>query len=268
MNVGGACSPAPCDGSHSPIWVNLPGVGHTLTPGLTKPTIDLAAAYRAANPGPALNQGCPNGSNVPNNFFDNDHTLNDSDGNINLFPSGVSYDCKAGSNEIKWNGTNTLLVSGAFYFDGNLSLSGNQSIVYSGEGTLYFTGTIGQSGTTKLCGITACTTQWDTTKNVLILVAGCQNATGGTVTSCVTLSGNTTLQAGIYSNNDYSISGSAVNMGPVISSSGTFSGNASQFVPLGSVPTSAPSVSVTTTQTVTTTTTVDGNPSAPSNWNG
>ena len=268
MNVGGACSPSPCDGSHSPIWVNVPGVGNTLTPSLTKPSIDLASNYNNTNPGPATGHSCQVGSNVPTNFFDNNTTLNDSNGNVNLFPSGVSYDCKAGSNEIKWDGTKNLLVNGVFYFDGNLSLSGSTNIVYTGEGTIYFTGTISQSGTTQLCGIASCTTLWDTTKNVLILVAGCRNSTGGTISNCVSLSGNSKLQAGIYSNNDYSISGSAVNMGPVIASVGTFSGSASQFVPLSSVPSSAPAGSTTSTTTVTTTTTVDGNPGAPSNWNG
>jgi hypothetical protein len=139
MNVVGACSPAPCDGSHSPIWVNLPGVGNTLTPMLTMPSIDLGGTYSSADPGPALGHGCPAGSNVPTNFFDNDHVLNASDGNINLFPSGVSYDCRDGSNEIKWNGSGGFYVNCTFYFDGNLALGGNSTIVYSGEGALYFT---------------------------------------------------------------------------------------------------------------------------------
>jgi Tfp pilus assembly protein PilX len=271
MNVVGACSPAPCDGQHSPIWVNAPGVGHTLTPTLTKPTIDLPTTYNTVNPGPALGHACPVGSNVPTSFFDNNTTLNDSDGNINLFPSGHPYDCKVGSNEIKWDGVNKLTVNGTFYFDGNLAMSGNSKIVYSGEGTLYFTGTMSFSGTTSLCGIRNCTTQWDTTKNVLVLVAGCQNSAGGTISSgCVSISGTNTLQVGIYSNTDYSISGTAVNMGPVIATNGSFSGNATQMIPFATLPSGAPTLTTTTTvtQTDTTTTTVDGNPESPSKWNG
>ena len=273
MNVAGSCSPSPCDGLHDPIWVNVPGVGHTLTPTLTKPTINLPATYASSNPGPALGHACQAGSNVPANFFDNDTTLNDSNGNVysKIFPSGQSYDCKVGSNEIKWDGVNKLTVNGTFYFDGSLSMSGNANIVYKGEGTLYFTSSMSFSGTTSLCGITNCTTQWDTGKNVLVLVAGCRNSSGGTISSgCVSISGTNTLQVGIYSNTDYSISGTAMNMGPVIATTGSFSGNATQMIPFATLPSGAPALTetTTTTQTDTTTTTYDGNPETPSKWNG
>jgi Tfp pilus assembly protein PilX len=273
MNVAGSCSPAPCDGSHNPIWVNVPGVGHTLTPTLTKPTISLPTTYANANPGPALGHACQAGSNVPANFFDNDTTLNNSNGNVysKIFPSGQSYDCKVGSNEIKWDGVNKLFVSGTFYFDGSLSMTGNNNIVYTGEGTLYFTSTMSFAGTTSLCGIVNCTTQWDTGHNVLVLVAGCQNSSGGSISSgCVSITGTNKLQVGIYSNTDYSIAGTAVNMGPVIATNGSFSGNATQMIPFATLPAGAPAMTTTTTltETDTTTTTYDGNPETPSKWNG
>jgi Tfp pilus assembly protein PilX len=269
LNVVGACSPSPCDGSHTPIWVNVPGVGHVLSPVLTKPPIDLQGTYASSNPGPATGHDCPAGSSVPSNFFDNNHTLNDSDGTINLFPSGQPYDCVVGSNEIKWDGASKLTVNGSFYFDGNLSITGNQSIVYSGLGSLYFTGTIGVSGNATFCGITNCTTLWDTSHNALILVAGCQNSSGATITSgCVSLSGNNVLQTGIYSVSDYTISGNAVNMGPVIADSASFSGNVNQMIPFTATVPNEPGNTTTTTVTTTTTITTDGNPQAPTNWNG
>jgi Tfp pilus assembly protein PilX len=271
LNVAGACSPAPCDGSHTPIWVNVPGVGHTLTPVLTKPPVDLAGNYANDNPGPATGHDCQAGSAVPTSFFDNDHVLNKSNGTINLFPAGKPYDCLVGSNEIKWNGSNTLLVNGAFYFDGSMSLSGATAITYTGRGTLYFTGTISQSGSTSLCGIAACTGQWNPNTNAIVLVAGCWSNTTGTVlvtSGCVSISGSAKLQTGIYSVTDIGLSGSAVNMGPMISNSLTISGSVGQMLPFHTVPPGAPVNSTTTTVTTSTTTTSDGTPQAPTNWNG
>jgi hypothetical protein len=255
-------------GNHNPIWDSR--ARHTLRPLLATPRIALRATDAWANPGPALGHACPVGSNVPTNFFDNNTLRNDSNGSINLFPSGHPYNCTVGSNQLIWDGTNHLTVNGTFYFDGNLSMSGNTAIVYSGEGTIYFTGSLSFSGTTSLCGITNCTTQWDTGHNVLVLVAGCRNSTNGTMSGCVSISGNNTLQIGIYSNNDYSISGTAVNMGPVIATSGTFSGNATQMIPFATLPSGAPTNTVTETETSTSTvtTTFDGNPQPATNWNG
>jgi hypothetical protein len=90
------------------------------------------------------------------------------------------------------------------------------------------------------------------------------------MSGCVSISGNNTLQVGIYSNNDYSIAGTAVNMGPVIATSGTFSGNATQMIPFATLPSGAPTdtVTVTETSTSTVTTTFDGNPQPATNWNG
>jgi hypothetical protein len=80
--------------------------------------------------------------------------------------------------------------------------------------------------------------------------------------------GQRTVQVGIYSSQDYSISGTATNMGPVITQNGSFAGDASSFIPLQTVPDGAPINTTTTTVTTTVTTTTDGTPSAPSNWDG
>jgi Tfp pilus assembly protein PilX len=268
LNVAGACTPAPCDGSHDPIWVNVPGVGNTLTPTIAKPTVDLAGSYASANPGPT--NPCPTGSNVPANFFDNDAALNRSDGSANLFPSGKPYDCKVGSNELRWDGAGNLYVDGTFYFDGDLTMNAGTHVVYSGKGTIYFTGTIALSGNANLCGVSGCSAAgWQPDTNALVLVAGCRSSSGGTIASgCVSISGGFVLQAGIYSNTDYSISGTAVNMGPVVASSGSFSGNVTQMIPFRDPPAGAPANTTTTTVTTTTTTTTDGNPSSPGNWSG
>ena len=258
MNVVGSCSPAPCDGSHSPIWVNAPGVGHIVTPVVTKPPIDLPGNYASAAPGPL--SPCQAGSGVPTPFFDNDTTLNNSLGNVNLFPSGVAYDCKSGANELKWDGSSKLTVNGAFYFDGSLSMSGNLGVTYTGKGTIYFTGSINMSGNSYLCGIANCTTSWNPNTNVLVLVAGCwANSTGSSKTaSCVNLSGNNNLQAGTYVTTGYFQSGNATNMGPVITDSATLSGNSGVLLPIHNLPPGAPA----------NTSTVSLPPSPVKNWSG
>ncbi|MBV8258621.1 MAG: hypothetical protein JO073_12465 [Actinobacteria bacterium] len=270
LNVVGACTPAPCDGSHSPIWVNVPGVGHTLTPNVTKPVVNLPATYSGSNPGPLY--ACQAGSNVPASFFDNNTSLDDSDGTINLFPSGHPYDCHVGSNEIKWDGVKNLLVNGSFYFDGNFSLSGNTNVVYSGLGTLFFTGTLSFSGNTSVCGVSTCTAAgWQPNTNALVMVAGCQNSSGHLITSgCVSVTGNVTTQIGFYSTTDFTTSGNPTNMGPIVTTSASFSGNVSQMLPFHNPPTSAPANTTTTqvTTTTTVTTTTDGAPGTPQGWSG
>jgi Tfp pilus assembly protein PilX len=268
MNVVGACTPAPCDGSSKPIWVFAPGVGHSLMPpNVTKPVVDLPGTYANADPGP-LNP-CQAGSNVPAHFFDNDTTLNRSDGSINLFPSGHPYDCVIGSNELRWDGAGSFHVNGTFYFDGDLAPASTH-VVYTGKGTLYFTGTITGNSNTYLCGVSDCSAAgWEPATNAIVLVAGCRNSSGGTITSgCVVLNGGFTLQAGIYSNTDYNINGGAVNMGPVVTSTATFLGDMSQLIPLHDPPPGTPGDPTTTTITTTTTMTTDGSPSSPGGWSG
>jgi Tfp pilus assembly protein PilX len=261
LNVVGACSPAPCDGFHSPIWVNVPGVGHTLSPVLTKPPVYLQANYDA--------QQAQTWTGCPANFFDNDTTRNTSDGSINLFPAGQPYDCTSGTNEIKWDGVNKLTANGVFYFDGNESITTGTKILYSGKATFYFNGTFSQSGSSQLCGITNCTGNWDPSTNVLVIVAGCMDSTGSEITSgCVSVSGSAKLQAGLYSVTDYAISGTAMDMGPIITSSADFSGTISQMLPFHDLPPNAPSNTDTITSTTQTVVTTDGNPGSAGNWSG
>jgi hypothetical protein len=266
MNVVGTCTPAPCDGSHNPIWVNSPGVGHTLDPVVTKPTIDLAATYATTNPGPATGHACQTGSGVPSPFFDNDTTLNNSVSSVNLVPSGQSYDCIIGSNEIKWDGSSKLTVNGTFYFDGNLSLNGSQKIIYKGIGTLFFTGTVKFTSSEKFCGDKDCTAGWDTSKNVVAFVAGCwSNSTGSTLVKyattgsyCFDIAGSNNVQIPVYAVTDYHISGSATNMGPAIADTVTMQGNATTLLPLHTLPSDAPAVIGA----------VYPQASAPTNWSG
>ncbi len=147
----------------------------TGTPNLAKPVIDLAGWYKDALPGPK--NPCTSGS-FPGGF-DNDTTQNNSNGTINLTPA-AAYDCIFASGgvvqgEVKWTpgSPGTLLVNGTVFFDGNLVA--NTSFNYTGRATFYFGGTITLGAGVNVCGISGCTSSWNTNTNMLILVSGSPN---------------------------------------------------------------------------------------------
>ena len=262
MNVGGSCSPATqCAADTTPFFVSAPGVGHTV-PVINKPAVDFPTYYASTNPGPASGHGCGTGSTgVPSNFFDNDTTMNDSNGSINLFP-GSNYDCKGTSGEIKWNAstkTLTFIKVGAndpqFYFDGNLVVAGNTTIIYQGRGQLFFTGIISMSGQYNLCGISGCTSSWDNNTNQLFLLADCWKDAAGDLTHvtsgdpyCLDLTGQNTLQANAWVNTDYHAGGQASDTGPVITDTASIAGNPTQLIPLHNAPANLPGATISTQQ--------------------
>ncbi len=270
MNVVGACSPAfGCTHDTNPFYVSSLG---TSIPNVTKPAIDFPTQYATANPGPAAGHGCGAGSSgVPANFFDNDTTMNDSDGNINLFPAS-NYDCKGTSGEIKWTAsTHTLqfIKVGSndpqFYFDGNLILAGNTTVTYVGRGQLFFTGAVNMSGQFNLCGIASCTNLWDNNTNQLFLFADCWKDAAGDQLSvangdayCFDLQGQNTLQADAWVATDYHSGGQAQDTGPVITTSALVAGNPTQLIPLKNAPADLPG----------TTGTIPQPAGAPYNWSG
>ncbi len=159
----------PCNSSDAILAHSYP----TGTANLTKPVIDLATWYKDSLPGPQHN--CTSGSFAGG--FDNDSAQNNSLGTVNLTPASA-YDCKftdaAGNvdGEVKWTpgSPGTLLVNGTVFWDGNLVVS--SSFNYTGRATFYFGGTITLNSGVSVCGITACTSSWNTNTNMLVLVAG------------------------------------------------------------------------------------------------
>ncbi len=248
-----------CNGKQTPLWATtinssvdvtpqMPCIGQSSTldpqcPSSTASWSTLTAAYAAQK---ALTQtGCPA------NLFDNDTTLNNSDASITSAMFGATnYDCKVGSNEIKYTvtsgsgcGTGTLTVSGTFYFDGSLSMGCGLKIVYSGQATMYFTGTVTQAGGTQLCGIASCTASWNPTTAGIIFIAGCwTNSTGSTLAAskCVYITGGSTAQWGAYATTAYQIDGGSANMGPVLANSLTVGGGSSTLIPFNVMPPGTP----------------------------
>jgi Tfp pilus assembly protein PilX len=161
----------PCTSSDN-VWANQYIAS---TPTLTKPVIDLTTWYTAAAPGPSHACTSPTGSPPA---FDNDGVQNGTAPAVSL-TTGAAYDCKfvngAGvvSGEIKWTpgSPGQFVITGTIFYDGNISFDSNA--VYSGRGVIYAAGTIVINA--NLCGVAACDTTWDTSANLLVLVAGSNN---------------------------------------------------------------------------------------------
>ena len=259
LQVGGTCNGVTpgtgvCDGSHSPIYAKsasgsldvtpqMPCIGqpNSLNPLCTTANGDngnWATLYAKYSTQAGLAKtGCPA------NLLDNDSTLNNSDTSISSVMFGnTDYDCKVGSNEIKWtHSSKTLYVNGTLYFDGSLTLSG--TVVYSGLATLYFTGGVSGGSNTNFCGISGCTASWNTNANAIVFVAGCwANSTGSSLisSSCVSLTGGAKAQFGAYVTTNYLVDGNSANYGPILANSLSLNGGTSSLIPFSQMPPGTP----------------------------
>jgi hypothetical protein len=257
LQVAGTCNSVTagtgvCDGNHSPIYASSVRNSLDVTPAM--PCIGQPSSWDAqctgSNDGTwstlhtqyntqagIAKTGCPAG------LFDNDSTLNNSDTSISSVMFGTTdYDCKVGSNEIKWtHSSNSLYVSGTLDFDGSLTLSG--TITYSGQATMYFTGGVNTNGSASFCGIANCTSAWNPNTNGIIFIAGCwANSTGSSLTTsgCVNLGGSSNVQFGAYVTTDYATSGSASNMGPVLANTLNLGGTTQTIIPFSVMPPGTP----------------------------
>lgn len=253
---------AACDGSHGNIWVAAPGVGSSV-PTEQMPSVDFASEYQHDV------HSCGAGSTgIPTNFFDNDTVANNSNGTINLFPSGHPYDCKNGSNELKWDGSSTLTINGVFFFDGSINMNaGGLHVVYANSwGGLVITGTFSISNGVTLCGQHSCKDTWDPSTNVLTIEAACWNpnsqTTMSTSSNCVSIAGGASVQAPVWDNGMFYVDNGSSDMAPILTDYFTTAGGFKEMLPLHTVPPWLPS------NTTTTTTTVTHPPNPPTGWNG
>jgi hypothetical protein len=229
--TGGSPNPHPCT-SGDKVYANT--ISQTPST-LTRPTVDLDQAYANAKPGPL--QACTTGS-VPGGF-DTDTTRNRSRPAFDLTPAS-SYDCRyidgSGNTtgQLTWNAAaRTLAIAGVLYFDGDLTSSTNAT--YTGRATIYASGKISFPNGRLLCGISGCTSSWDTSTNLLLLVAGSTTDANGFY-----VGNNANIQAAVYANTAAYIDNNASQWGPVIAQSIYIDQNASQSVPLTRLPPGAP----------------------------
>ena len=231
---------------------------------LTKPTIDTTT-YTSALPGPAHDCNGPSSKGLFR--LDNDSIRNTSlqipaaSGSISLLhlkntnqaDAGNNFDClfyDGGGNlvgRLKWADGNpgTLTVKGTVFIDGNLSLSSNDSAVYTGTGVIYVDGTVTARNGARLCAGSLvngnCPTAWDTSVNDLELVAvNHQNAT-----NAVSFVGDARVQGIVFANGNFSSTNGASTYGSVIADSGQLSGG-TQFASPPQPPAGAPGAATTT----------------------
>jgi Tfp pilus assembly protein PilX len=164
VDVAGGCRwetstlHSPCKGPSSPsaysdkVWATTIDT----TPALeSAPNPDWTYWYTNASPGPTENcTGANRSGPVP--VFDNDLVQDRDAPRADLTPSS-SYTCRTylGQNqlgELSWNNTTKMLtVRGTIFIDGDVYVS--QMGAYSGQATLYMTGSFYMSGSNKMCAV-------------------------------------------------------------------------------------------------------------------
>jgi hypothetical protein len=209
-------------------------------PDITKPSVNLSHWYTNAKPGPSSST-CTTGS-FPGQF-DNNSTLDRSNGTQYLFPS-TAYDCqvKDGAGNLLGRiaytpgSPGTFTIYGVVFFDGKLELNGNKTVVYSGRGTIYATDEIKFQNYVNLCPVAGCSTaSWDPDTTILGFVGGASSDSG------VLIENNTIFHGSIYVVNDYFQKNSVVVCGPVIAQELFIeNGSTNCYVPFGDLPPGAP----------------------------
>jgi hypothetical protein len=183
---GTTCSSSPCNaanGYNGP--VSSPGPAQPALPTLDANTIYSSVPWRSA-------------SCTGINPFDNDTTRNNSKGSVDI-TTLASYSCSvtdsAGQvHSIAWNSlTHELTIQNSWFIDGNLNIGTGHGLEYTGDGTIYFNGTVNQQGV--VCGPPSvyvlpatCSKQWDPSGgNKLLILA--LNGLSTPVATSFTISG-------------------------------------------------------------------------------
>ena len=269
QNVSCSTPGVPTNGTGSGIWASSYSTAQQT---VTKPTIDTAW-YANAQPGPA--NACNGASTVGLLKLESaGNTSRDTSvGTENLLHLNSTnqadtvnnFDCRfydgTGTlvGRLKWvdGSPGTLTVLGTIFIDGNLNLSNNDNAVYQGIGTIYVDGTVTIGNGARLCAAPEsggdCTGTWDTTQNVLEIVAVNHN----NAVNAFSVAGDGQFQGIAFMNGNF-VSGNSAWVGTVIADTGQLGGDA-KFTNLPPAPPGAPGAASTTTTTLPSTTTTTWN---------
>ncbi len=133
------------------VWATVVDTTPALQPA---PAPDWTYWYANASPGALSTCTGANKTGTPP-VFDNDTTQDRDAPDANLTP-GSTYTCKTylGADqrgELSWNNTSkTLTIRGVIFIDGDIKIT--QKALYSGQGTLYTTGSLEMNGSYAMCG--------------------------------------------------------------------------------------------------------------------
>jgi hypothetical protein len=255
--VGAGGSPAFKDN----IWAT---VVDTVVPDITAPTPDWNSSYTNAKPGPM--QACTTTSGSPpawdNNTTRDYSVYNASATAFDLTPAS-SYSCTvtdAYSNvlgKLDWNGsTKVLTIVGTVFIDGAAKVTNGALNQYTGQGTIYLSGTFYMSDGTRLCAAVSGTecdfAAWNPNTKLLGIVAngnGVQLASGLGIHLY-----NAQFQGALYATNTIRLEGTTRTHGPIIArridigyNVSTSSAAANGFPLVTTVPTGLPGAPTTRT---------------------
>jgi hypothetical protein len=184
-HIGGSCqywnkaANFPCKGSPDNVYARTLDRN---VPSLEPPTADWSKWYLNADPGPYY--PCAEQSGTPP-VFDNDQgsaaspdptKRNNSVLTVFELTPSLSYSCKTAGGELSWDAaSHVLTVQGTVYIDGSAVIANGGTDTYSGQGSLYVTGTL-LIKNTKLCAVADasgnCTTNgWDPNSRLLVFAA-------------------------------------------------------------------------------------------------
>jgi hypothetical protein len=191
---------------------------------------------------------------------------NDSAGTFNLTPPN-SYTCQTAGGELSWNAaTKSLTVRGTIFLDGSVYVNNGAINTYTGQATLYVSGSVSMKSSTFCAELnalkTACdTANWNPNVQLLCIVS---NGNGSLAQDAQVSPGDSVqltsayFQGAVFATNDVDIEptsaidgpnvGSSVKLGPSVTTS---------FPAIATVPAGMPSNP-----------TVYAQPLAPTNYSG
>jgi hypothetical protein len=260
--VGGSCRYAggawgtPCSGDQDARRIfskmNPPsyvvGVNST-APVIPEPEADFAEWYENAIPGPA--QTCTTVSGTPPTF-DNDYpNRNNSVSTVFELTPATSYTCRVGtaenpSGELSWNSsTRVLKVAGTIFIDGSARITNGFLNSYTGQGTLYLSGTYSIGNGSKLCGGISGSScdfaSWNPNSTMLTIVAEGSGGQAG-VGNSILMDNNGQTQGGLFATQAVEFRNNSRSDGPIVGSTVKFNNNVhnDQFPTITVVPSGMP----------------------------
>jgi hypothetical protein len=195
-------------------------------PFIAAPASDFPSWYTNAIPGPTQDCTASNGarSGTPP-VFDNDGVRNNSVPGVFELTPASSYTCRVGppgnvAGEISWNATTKVLtVAGTIYIDGSAKVTNGVVTQYNGQATIYLSGTLLITNSSKLCGGISGSNcdfgAWNPNTEMLTFVA---DGLGGQAEdgNSILVDNNAQFQGGLFATHNLEYRNNAKSDGPMV----------------------------------------------------
>jgi hypothetical protein len=241
-NIAGGCSGHACSSADNV----FASVNTQSPPVLTAPTPDWDYWYANAAPGPKKACDVASGT-VP--VFDNNTVRDKSVTTVSSLTPPASYTCRVGppgspTGELSWNAsTRVLTVTGTIFIDGQTKIDNGRVNTYTGQGTIYLSGSFAVMNGSRMCAVLAGTDcnftpgAWDPNLTLLSVVANGNGGLGVLSGNGVQLGCLDRFQGGLFATNAVYFSGGASPakpQGPIVASTVTLS-NTAELKPFGTL---------------------------------